>query len=274
VNITEVKPLTPLTHGVVLLVGVKASNLDVEIRTHPRIIMWESLRENWTNRDIPNNTRAIFMTRFISHAIFDKIVAEARKRHITIFNCMGGTGILKRQVRELLELRKGESIPEVFSTPVHAHSAPVVVSSPTPVVTTPTIVTTTTPPKVTMAAQQGKLKPLYDMIDYSGTRTNADMARDMFAKAQELGIDTTLLSLIQLVNYKVRNYKKSLTTPTVRAQMVEKSKTQDKTNIVVQMLDNMVRELKDMRDYVKATEEENRTLKLRVEKLKKALSDD
>jgi len=269
VNITEVKPLTPLTHGVVLLVGVKASNLDVEIRTHPRIIMWESLRENWTNRDIPNNTRAIFMTRFISHAIFDKVIAEARKRHITIFNVMG-TGILKRQVRELLELRR-DIIPEVFSTPVHGSS--VVVHEAPPVVSSPTVSSTIVTTKVNTTMQQGKLKPLYDMIDYSGTRTNIDMAREMFAKAQELGIDTTLLSLSQLVNNKIRNYKKSLEkTPTVRAQVVgTESKSQ---NIVVQMLDNMVRELKDMRDYVKATEEENRTLKLRVEKLKKALSDD
>jgi len=218
------------------------------------------------------------MTRFISHAIFDKVIAEARKRHITIFNVMG-TGILKRQVRELLELRR-DKIPEVFSTPVHAHSVVVHDLLPTPVsYPSPTTVSTTTEPKVNTTMQQGKLKPLYDMIDYSGTRTNADMAREMFAKAKELGIDTTLLSIIQLVNVKIRTYKKNRLGQTPKqvvenSKKVEKKDSVDKTNIVVQMLDNMVRELKDMRDYVKATEEENRTLKLRVEKLKKALSDD
>lgn len=100
---TEAKPLHALQDGVVVLVGVKASNFDDEIRTHPRVIMWDSQNEHWLNKNLPTNTRAVFMTRFIGHNAYDNIVKEARKRRITIFNPQG-TGIIVKQVKELLNI--------------------------------------------------------------------------------------------------------------------------------------------------------------------------
>jgi hypothetical protein len=75
-EMNEIKPLQPISGGVVLIVGVKSSNLDDEIRTHPRVVIWDSQQEHWTNKDMPANTRAVFMTRFLSHVSFDKITAE------------------------------------------------------------------------------------------------------------------------------------------------------------------------------------------------------
>lgn len=100
---TIVKPLQPLSGGVVLIVGVKPSNLDEEIKTHPRVVIWDSQQEHWTDKDMPANTRAVFMTRFLSHSAFGKITAEARKRNINIFN-PEGTGLIARQVKELLSI--------------------------------------------------------------------------------------------------------------------------------------------------------------------------
>lgn len=99
----EIKPLTPLSGGVVLIVGVKPSNLDDEIKSHPRVVIWDSQQEHWTDKEMPANTRAVFMTRFLSHAAFGKIHAEARKRNINIFN-PEGTGLIARQVKELLSI--------------------------------------------------------------------------------------------------------------------------------------------------------------------------
>ena len=102
---TEVQPLQPLNGGLVLIVGAKASNFDEEIKTHPRVIIWDSQHEHWTSKDIPSNVRAVFVTRWIGHNAFSNLLSTARKRHITMFN-PEGTGIIAKQVRELLSMTK------------------------------------------------------------------------------------------------------------------------------------------------------------------------
>ena len=49
------------------------------------------------------------MTRWIGHNSFGTILAEARKRHITMFN-PEGTGIIAKQVKELLDMNKQPTI--------------------------------------------------------------------------------------------------------------------------------------------------------------------
>jgi hypothetical protein len=161
----EAKSLQPLSHGTVLIVGAKASNFDDEIRTHPRITIWDSQNESWIGKDMPDNTRAVFMTRFISHSTSSKILGEARKRQITIFN-PEGTGIIVRQVKELLNLqpiKKEKTIMEVAVT----------------------------------VEGKGKLTPLIEFIDFS--KGNMENARFLYAQAQALNIPTTEQSLSQLV---------------------------------------------------------------------------
>jgi len=159
-NMTEMKSLKPLDSGIVLLVGVKASNFDDVIKAHPRVVMWDSQNEHWTNKDMPTNTRAVFMTRFMSHSAHAKIVAEARKRNITIFN-PEGTGLIARQVKELLGL-----------------TAPIQVTE-------------------TEVATYDKLKVLTQYIDFN--KSNIDNARALMIKAVEMGITTTEASLAQKV---------------------------------------------------------------------------
>ena len=101
----EEKPLTPINHGQILIVGGKTSNFDSDILDNPRVLLWDSQNENWHSKEIPSNTVAIFMTRFIGHNTFDKIVKEARKKRITIFNPLG-TGIINKKLRELLGTEK------------------------------------------------------------------------------------------------------------------------------------------------------------------------
>lgn len=219
----EIKPLTPLSGGVVLIVGVKSSNLDDEIKSHPRVVIWDSQQEHWTDKDMPANTRAVFMTRFLSHASFGKITAEARKRNINIFN-PDGTGLIARQVKELLSIG----------------------------------------PKVVKESKEkvyGKLNPLIPSIDFS--LGNAENARQLMVRAKELNIETTEASLAQLV--KVQRDKQGRTA-------VPKS-IQAKVDVAVEMLDNAIKDMTDMRAFLIATVEENKTLKAKLEGFKKLLGE-
>lgn len=220
---TEGKPLQPLTNGgSVLIVGVKSSNLNDEIRTHPRVILWDSQQEHWTNKDIPSNVRAIFMTRFIGHAQFEKILTEARKKQLTIFN-PEGTGMITKQVRELLALYPKD---EPVDKPVQV---------------------------------KGKLQVLHQFIDFS--KTNTENGKILMAKANEMGITTTLHSL-EIMTGNLRRKQHGTAVP---------RSIQSKLDVSVEILDNMIRELKDMRDFLVATTEENKTLRAKMENFKKLM---
>ena len=247
---TEMKPLRPLDSGVVLIVGTKASNFDYSLRNHPRIVMWDSQQEHWTNKDMPTNTRAVFMTRFIGHASFEKIVSEARKRHITIFNPMG-TGTIVRQVRELL------AIPTQSEVRVE-----------------PTNVTEVQK-ETTVAPGKSTLHPLIPFMDF--TLTNAENARRLYMKATELGITTTVGSLSQ---YTMIQRKKQGYAPLVlRVQKHFKPGLPDTVlpnetadlDVTVQMLDGFIKGLQDMRGFLIATTDENRSLRIKLAKFKEAM---
>lgn len=246
----EMQPLKPLTEGIVLIVGTKSSNFDDSLRNHPRVVMWESQQQHWTDKSFPSNTRAIFITRFISHSAFNSIIAEARKRHITIFNPMG-TGVIARQVKELLTL-----------TP-----------TPEPTTKEEPMVTETKKHHVS-----SKLHVLHSFIDQTKSVTeNGDL---LLVKAKEFGITTTAASLRQMVTMLKRKGKITLVNqrpsraPRRSDNVVKKEwhpfiKSDD---VSVQMLDDVIKGLTDIRQYLIDTAEENRTLRNRVEKLKSFLS--
>jgi hypothetical protein len=221
------KALQPLTYGTVLIVGAKASNFGDEIKTHPRVTIWDSQNENWTDRSLPDNTRAVFMTRFISHSASSRIITEARKKQITIFT-PDGTGIIARQVKELLNMTpKSEKELTIMETAEE------------------------------MVIVKGKLEPLYEFIDFS--KNNIENARALMLKAKELGITTTEASLSQLVGNR---RKKGHHTAVPRS-------LQGKLDVSVEILDSAVQAMKDIRDFLISTTEENRKLKEKVEKFKK-----
>jgi len=247
---TEEKALQPLSNGGnVLIVGAKASNFDEEIRTHPRVIMWDSQNQHWSDKDIPQNVRAIFMTRFISHATSTKLLTEARKKQLTIFN-PDGTGRIVRQVKELL------AIP---ATPVVRLPVKPMVQSPT-------------------STYKGKSKfdQLYQYIDWN--KKIIENARVLYAKAQELGIQTTLMS----TNERIRSYGRSLGHPPTRTwkkqgiRTVRVKKESVKTtevDVSVQILDGMIKGLTDMREFLLATVAENQALRQKLNRFKELIGE-
>lgn len=237
-NLTDEKPLQPLTHGNILLVGVKASNFDEEIRTHPRVIMWDSQNQHWTSKELPQNVRAVFVTRFISHNIFANLIKEARKRQITMFN-PEGTGMIVKQVRELLDINR-KPVTQVQET------------------------------KPMTFYVKGKLEPLLKLVDPS--KNIIENARFLMIKAKEMNIETTEASLAQRIGVMRRKSGVAVRIP--KTQTKVETRTHNKVDVSVEILDNMVKELQDMRDYLVAVTEENQSLKARIEKFKKALDND
>jgi len=241
----ELKPLQPLTHGNVLIVGGKPSNFDDELRTHPRVIMWDSQHEHWTSKELPQNVRAVFVTRFVGHAAFTNIIKEARKKHITIFN-PEGTGLIVKQVRELLAITRTPTI-EIEETET---------------------MTTATAPKPHI---MGKLDALMQFHDPS--KNIKENARFMFEKANEMGIQTTTDSLAEKIS-RVRRKERGEVAIIPRPGARTVTKVKQKLDVSVEILDNMIKELQDMRDYLVAVTDENRNLKARIDKFKQALDND
>lgn len=248
------KPLQPLTEGIVLIVGVKTSNLNEELRNHPRVVIWDSQQEHWTSKDLPANTRAVFMTRFISHNAYDHVISQVRKRKLTVFN-PEGTGLIAKQVKELLNLNPSVVKPDE---------------------SVPAVVVNATPSGETMGKKLGsrnKMKPLIQFIDFTGNTRIVDNAEILWQKAQELGIETTKASLCQFISKQ----RKLMSGASGRASkpnavVISRKSLGTKLDVSVQMLDNAIHELQDIRDYLVATVEENAVLKARIEKFKSFLS--
>lgn len=245
---TDVRPLQPLSHGNILIVGVKSSNLSEEIRVHPRVTIWDSQQKHWTDKEMPQNIRAVFVTRFIGHSEFANIIREARKKRITIFN-PEGTGLIARQVKELLNMT-----PPPEST---KQQADVIAEKITNYFEE---MKETTP--VTKTGPFGKLKALIPFIDFSkNNRENADI---LLPKCKELGFTSTHDSLANFVGAQRRGGTRKSQAKSV--QPVKQAKTMD---VSVDILDGIIKELQDMRAFLIATTDENMKLKSKVDKFKR-----
>lgn len=108
---------------------------------------------------------------------------------------------------------------------------------------------------------KGKLNVLIPFIDFA--KSNAENAKLLLRKAHELDIRTTEASLAQLVA-NVRRKQSGGTVP---------RSARSKLDVSVEMLDQMVKDLTGMRDYLIEVTEENRMLRMKVEKFKKALDE-
>ena len=242
------QPLKPLSHGNILIVGAKPSNFGQEILTHPRVIIWNSQQEHWTDKDLPSNIQAVFVTRWVSHSAFGKILSEARKRHITMFN-PEGTGMIAKQVKELLSMNNKET---VIMTP-----------QTTPIQTVPQ----------KAIGFNSKLHVLLPYVDWS--KSNIDNAKEMMKMLDHHGITSTHQSLANFVGQQRKKLFPEVTAhrKPVKVVRVHKGKADTGLDVAVQMLDDAISQLRDMRAFLVATTEENTKLRARLDMFKKALEE-
>jgi len=245
--------LQPLTYGNVLIVGVKSSNFNDEIRTHPRVTIWDSQQEHWTNKDVPSNVRAIFVTRFIGHAAFKRIHTEAKKKRLTIFN-PEGTGMIVRQVKELLDMNRIEE--------------PLDMNDVVPDYIKATEVKGARMTQTEAASNtRRKLYVLKPFIDFN--KGNIENARYLMTKLSEFGITSTINSLANFVDRQRDGNKSPLSRNTHNLKVHRTTQAHSKTDVSVEILDNMIKELQDMRDYLVAVTAENEKLKTLIAKFRK-----
>lgn len=117
------------------------------------------------------------------------------------------------------------------------------------------------PEEVKDAFTKGKLNPLIQFIDWG--KSNAENGRLLAKKALEMDIASTVGSLTQFVAIQRKKQGRGDLPKSVRSQL----------DISVEFLDNAIRDLGSIRDYLINTTEENRILKQKLEKFKKAMED-
>lgn len=106
--------------------------------------------------------------------------------------------------------------------------------------------------------KHGRLKELIAQVDFN--RSNADEARRLLGIAVEKGIKTTHGSLAQAIAQARRKTGRTAVPTSVRSQL----------DVSVELLEEMIKNLGDMRDFIIATTEENRLLRTRVAKIEAA----
>ena len=247
--------LKPLDSGNILLVGVKSSNFGDDIKSNPRVIMWDSQNEHWLTKEIPHNVRAVFITRFVGHDAFRNIMSYARKKRITVFNPQG-TGMIAKQVGELL------AMPKPVQT-VAQETKSVIIDSVTEA--QKLIQPEVTENKVKVKKVYNKLKPLAPYID--ATLTIAANAKMLMEHAKMGGIETTEASLGYFARQELLKIRGKIGKGN-RAPRVKEVIPPTETDVSVQILDSTIKGLQDVRQYLIEVTKENQKLKAKLNKVK------
>jgi hypothetical protein len=234
-------------------------------RDNPRIIFWSGEQKEVArfvrNREFPANCKAVIISRFLSHTELGVVLPEARRRRITLFaNKNDGeiTELLDDLTRDLRE----RELP-----------AP----EPKPLPTDTPIEETTVAKRQT--AKKGELNQVIQFVDWQ--KTNIDNARALMATAiKDLGIRTTLNSLAQFIRVqrKKAGIDNATNVGTPGAKKVKKDLSPRKVHplgpeldVAVSTLDEAIKNLADVREYLLKVTAENEELRAQNAKLKPLL---
>lgn len=89
--------------GVIVIVGGRSTNVTHDMRTDPRLVFWDSTDPKSARKDLPSNTRAVLMTRYISHEMSHRITKEARRRNILCDTRQFETGELRAELQRIVD---------------------------------------------------------------------------------------------------------------------------------------------------------------------------
>lgn len=85
--------------GTILVIGGRSTNFPPELRNRPQFVFWDSTESN-LRADVPHNCRGILFTRFIPHAVYNRVMKTARERRLTVFPVLN-TGEIKRMLEQI-----------------------------------------------------------------------------------------------------------------------------------------------------------------------------
>lgn len=133
--------------GKVLVVGGMMNPLWKSFEGHPQVEFWsgdrKDMQQHVRNRQVPNNIRALIISKWISHAEIEPIATEARKKRATIWRNKNDG-----EVTRLLEELTHKEEPKLTTMPAPESVGPRVKS----IINLPTI---------EMMAEKGWLKNLF-----------------------------------------------------------------------------------------------------------------
>lgn len=267
-------PQIDLSEGgkIVVLGGSPQRNWPM-FMVHPQIEFWDADKDRQLQyKDLPSNTKALLCSRFLGHAIYNKVAGRARKRHIKVYGPLGTNTIaeilfsatkppvllrddifvLPEKVSKIAVIQDElERLNEKGILPVNKETIDMVKTNVNP---------------------QGKLIPLMPFIDPN--KTASDNADVLLAKAKEFGIHSTRMSLINFVRTWAKRNEVKLPKGArgrTTGPRMEKRKTSPAVgkdnDAIVGIIDNIINELKDLRDYVAKTNKENQQLRKRMSRL-------
>lgn len=73
------------TGGRILVVGGGLGDLPPRYREHPSILLWDDDRQGMVRKEVPQNTKAILFSRWVSHATAHKLNEAAKQLHALKF---------------------------------------------------------------------------------------------------------------------------------------------------------------------------------------------
>lgn len=240
---------------------------------------WESYRKNpqmefWTgeqkeisrfirDREIPPNCKAVIISRFISHSELGQVMAEARRRQISMYPNLSD-GEITRLLDEVASSQpqsrdKIEYIPERRTEERRVETKPPEIQA-TPVIEQPKA--------KTGGYQPGKMHKIDHLINLNEGDT--DNARRILPLLPEVGITSTLLSIANYVGTVRR--KAGGTSVKPKSSTQGKAKVEPKVepkpekivhsqNATLTVFDAVIGDLQAMRDIIAELTEENRKLK-------------
>lgn len=169
--------------GKVLVVGGSMNPNWATYVKHPQVLFWtgeqKEIRRKLHDNSLPDNVRAVIISRFISHADSSKVIEEARKRRALILGVLNDGEITRK-------------LDEIFTVDTVVHRE-VPVETPTPPKPTPMAVI---PAPERLIAGKGQIKEFIKQ-NYQPGKPNIDEARRLLELATKAGIQTTEGSLAQ-----------------------------------------------------------------------------
>lgn len=189
--------------GVAVVVGVRGDNVTDAMRRHPQILCWDTTDAKTHNKSLPANTRALMITRFISHAMERRLRDEAKRRGIFAMPGLITTG----DVRDQLQLVVDRPSPSVVTPPapmvvVHKPEPPKPEPKPDPPITVAPVEKESPVKAPTLRpVKRGELQKF--VIEHADPRVVAVAAIDesnrLWRLIRSQGIDTTRDSVRQAV---------------------------------------------------------------------------
>ena len=192
--------------GVAVIVGGRTTNFTDAMRQHPQFVFWDSTDPHTQRRDLPANARVVLVTRFVSHALEQRVRSDAKRRGIASIPGLMSSGDVREHLQPVVDhvVPKREepvtAFEALFDTSMRIMNPLLDVSGPkqAPAVPQEMEIPVSTP-QVLRRPGMGELKAFIvkHMDRSSALEGPFDEARRLLSKLHDSGVTSTIDSVRQ-----------------------------------------------------------------------------